>query len=368
MTKTGSGIFYDGQSARPNNVTVTVTPANRVFLTDEAGNAVASWPCDDVRMADAPPGLLRMRVQTDEQARLEVSDAMLAQTLMLSCTYLKHGDAIERSTTLKIVGWSIAACVSLVLVAVYGVPAIAERLVPFIPYAVDQQLGAGVKTSLVQQLSDGKVCKPEPAAQSAFLKVKDKLLAHASDLNGSVDIVILPSSMKNAFALPGGHVMIMSALLEGAKSPDEVAGVIAHELGHVAGRHSMHKLVAESGLYFLLGIVLGDFSGSTVLIAGSRAILNAGYSRDAERDADRYAIELMARADGDPAAFASMLERFSAGSPFGVLNILSSHPHTEERVVEIRTITDDRMGGRSPDSLLSEVEWRALKTYCANKQ
>lgn len=368
MTKTGPGIFYDGQSARPHNVTVTITPANRVFLTDDAGKPVASWPCDDVRMADAPPGLLRMRVQTDEQARLEVSDAMLAQTLMQSCTYLKHGDAIERSTTLKIVGWSIAACVSLVLVAVYGVPAIAERLVPFIPYAVDQQLGAGVRTSLVQQLSDGKVCKPEPTAQKAFLRVKDKLLTHASDLNGPVDIVILPSSMKNAFALPGGHVMIMSALLEDARSADEVAGVIAHELGHVAGRHSMRKLVAESGLYFLLGIVLGDFSGSTVLIAGSRAVLNAGYSRDAERDADRYAIELMARADGDPAAFGAMLDRISAGSPFGVLNILSSHPHTEDRVVEIRTTTDDLMGGRSPDSILTEEEWRALKTYCANKQ
>jgi len=368
LTKTGPGIFYDGQSARPHNVTVTVTPANRVFLTDEAGNAVASWPCDDVRIADAPQGLLRMRVQTDEQARLEVADAMLAQTLMQSCTYLKHGDAIERSTTWKIVGWSIAACVSIVLVAVYGVPAIAERLVPFIPYTVDQRLGAGVKTSLVRQLSDGKVCKPEPAAQEAFLRLQDKLLTQANDLNGPVDIVILPSSMKNAFALPGGHVMIMSGLLEDARSADEVAGVIAHELGHVAGRHSMQKLVAESGLYFLLGIVLGDFSGSTVLIAGSRAILNAGYSRDAERDADRYAIELMARANGDPAAFATMLERFSAGSPFGVLNLLSSHPHTEERVIEIRTISDDRMAGRSPASLLTEAEWGAFKTYCANNQ
>lgn len=368
MTKTGPGIFFDGQSARPNSVTVTVSPANRIVITDEAGAAMASWPCDDVRMVDAPPGLLRMRVQTDDQARLEVSEAMLAQTLMLSCTYLKNRDAVERSTTWKIVGWSIAACVSLVLLAVYGVPAIADRLVPFIPYAVDQRIGAGVKTSLIRQLSNGQVCKPGPAAQKAFERIKDKLLTNASGLNGPVDIVILPSPIKNAFALPGGHVMVLSGLLENAENADELAGVLAHELGHVAGRHTTRKLVSESGLYFLLGIVLGDFGGSTVLIGGSRAILNAGYSRDAERDADQYAIELMDRAGGNPEGLATMLERIATINFTGALGLLSTHPHTKERAAEIRATADSLMDGRSAGTVLNQKDWQALKTYCTIKQ
>lgn len=368
MTKSGPGIFYDGQSARPNTVTVTLTPGKRVFLTDEDGEAVASWPFDDVRMADAPPGLLRLRVETDEQARLEVSDPMFAQALLQACTSLKNRDAIERSATLKIVGWSIAACVSMVLLAVYGVPAIAERLVPFVPYSVDRQLGAGVKASLVQQLSKGEVCKPGPDAKRAFERMKDRLLTNADGLNGPVDIVILPSPIKNAFALPGGHVMILSGLLENAANADELAGVLAHELGHVAGRHSMHKLVAESGLYFLLGIVLGDFGGSTVIIAGSRAILSAGYSRDAEREADKYAIELMGRAGGNPDGLATLLERIASVNFTGALGLLSTHPHTKERAAEIRATADALTDGRSVGSMLDEEEWQALKTYCTNTQ
>lgn len=368
MTTSGPGIYYDGKSARPRAVTVTVTPRENLRLFNAEGGIVASWPNNDVRMADAPKGLLRMRNQVDDGARLEVSDAMFAQTLMQACPSLMNRDAVERSTTFKIVGWSIAACVSMILLAIYGVPAIAERLVPVIPLSVDRQLGASVKVGLTRQLSGKAVCKPEPAAQKAFQLMTEKLLSRAGDLNGPVEITILPSSIKNAFALPGGHVIILSGLLENAENADELAGVLAHELGHVAGRHTMRKLVTEAGLYFLLGIVLGDFAGGTVIIGGSRVILSAGYSRDAERAADRYAIALMDRADGDPEALATMLERIASNSSSGALGLLSSHPHTEDRVAEIRAETKTQMNGRPAGTLLTKEEWRALKTYCKEKQ
>ena len=367
MTSAGQGTFYDGQSARPKSVVVSLDMPDNVTLSEQSGAVVASWSRDDIRMADAPVGTLRVHRHPDDGARLEVSDAMFSQALMQACPYLRNNDALNRSMGFKIVGWSMAACVSLVLLAVYGVPAIAERVVPFIPHAVDKQIGASVKTSLIKQLAGGNSCKPKPVASRAFNSLTKRLMENARDLPNGVEITIIPSSQKNAFALPGGQIIVLSGLLDSAETPDEFAGVIAHELGHVAGRHSMHKLASESALYFLLGVVLGDFSGGTVIIAGSRAILSAGYSRDAERDADTYALALMDRSDGDPASLATILDRISSGGLSGVLGLLASHPLPKERAAEIQTMSARLSGGKKRGGLLGLEQWQALKSYCTDK-
>lgn len=365
MNGTGSGTYYDGQSARPNRVTVRLGAGEAIKILNENGGELASWRRTNVRKTDAPTGILRIRVEPDDGARLEVSDTMLAQALMTSCHFLQHKESLDRKTTIKIVGWSIAACISSVLLAVYGVPALAGRIVPFIPYAVDQQLGAGVKTTLTRQLANGAECQPDQAASDAFATLTERLVDNAPGLQGQVDITILPSKLQNAFALPGGHIMILSGLLESSQTPDELAGVIAHELGHVAERHSMRKLVTESGMYILLGAVLGDFSGSTVIIAGSRAVLSAGYSRDAERAADDYAIAVMQQSGGDPAGLATILERIASLKLPPALGFLSSHPHTEERAADIRDKSESLNQGSTNRTILNDAEWQALKTYCS---
>ena len=367
MNNTGPGTYYDGHSARPNRITVSLTADETVEAAGDDGVPIAAWPLDLVRMVDAPPGILRMRVEPDDGARLEVTDALFARVLITRCPFMKNKAAIDRSTTYKIVGWSVAACVSMLLLAVYGVPALAERLVPLIPHSVDRQIGAGVKASLSRQLSNGATCKPDPAAERAFRLLTERLLAHADDLRNGADFSILPSPIRNAFALPGGHVMILSGLLERSESADELAGVLAHELGHVAGRHSMRKLVSETGLYFLLGMMLEDFGGGTVIIAGGRAILSAGYSREVERAADDYALSLMHRAGGDPKALATMLERIAGIKLPVAFEFFSTHPLTEERVAEIREKAEILTAGASRASILSPEDWRNLKSYCTNK-
>ena len=100
----------------------------------------------------------------------------------------------------------------------------------------------------------------------------------------SVQSAVLSSDVPNAFALPGGKVFVFDALLAKAKNPDEIAGVIAHELGHLKHRDNMKGLIYNGGTSFLIGLLFGDITGSSALIFASRTLITSSYSREAETD------------------------------------------------------------------------------------
>ena len=129
----------------------------------------------------------------------------------------------------SIVGWSLAALVSIVLMVLFGVPLAADRLAPLVPYALERRLGE-VADKQVKVIFDGKVCD-NPAGQGG-LREAGQCAARAGGARylragrGAVD------EIPNAFALPGGKVYVFDGLLAKAENADEIAGVLAHELGH----------------------------------------------------------------------------------------------------------------------------------------
>src|SRR5204862_5416935 len=110
-----------------------------------------------------------------------------------------------------------------------------------------------------------------------------------------------------------------------------LAGVIAHEIGHVAHRDGTRSILQAAGLSFLFGMLLGDFVGGGAVVIGARAVLQSSYSREVEGAADRYAVELINRAGGDVRALGAVLTRL-AGANHPGMDILSDHPDTKLRV------------------------------------
>lgn len=137
----------------------------------------------------------------------------------------------------------------------------------------------------------------------------------------------------NAFALPGGHVVVFTGLLRLAESADEVAGVLAHEVSHIRKRHSLRNMIHALGLRAVLGVALGDFSGG-VWGDMARELAALGYSRDLEREADLEALYLLRRA-GLPAEgmvrFYERLAKLEKMPP----PLLSSHPAGKERLAAL---------------------------------
>src|SRR5262249_58436306 len=110
----------------------------------------------------------------------------------------------------------------------------------------------------------------------------------------------------NAITLPGGRIYVFEGLLTKANSVDEVAGVLGHEIGHVAHRDGTKSVLEAAGLSLLFGMLLGDFTGGGAVVIAARTVLQTAYSRTAEAAADEFGARLMDKLGGDPRALGTI--------------------------------------------------------------
>lgn len=357
QTFTGTGRYFDGLSARPVSVSLRLAAGRLEVL---GPGLRRDWSCLDLRAAEALRPMMRVG-PAGVPERVEFSDEGLARALDGLCPDLAAGPAREGGT-LRLILWSAAAGASLLLLAVFGMPALAGILAPLVPESTENRLGAAVEEQVVSLLGKPPVCDA-PAGRAALDRMVTAL-ARAGTLPADLRVSVRRARTENALTLPGARVVVLSGLIAKARSPDELAGVLAHEFGHVSVRDPTRALIQSSGTAFLLSYVLGDLTGSTVIVAVGQAVLAAGYSRDAERAADAYSVRAMAGAGADGAALAAILERI-AGDDGDAVAFLRSHPATRERAAAIRAqarALDARSPIRGP--ILDAKDWAALKAIC----
>jgi Zn-dependent protease with chaperone function len=350
----GSAVYFDGKSSRRRLVTLAFE--DRLELR-EFPDEITEWAYADIRRADGPPGILRLTCLTAPVlARLEIRDATVAAELVSRCAQLDD-NVPGRHGVAAIVAWSIAAAVSIVAVVLFGVPLAADRLTPLVPQAFEQRLGE-VADRQIKAMFDGKVCS-HAAGQAALVKLVDHV-REAAGLDNPIRTAVLSTPIPNAFALPGGTVYVFNGLLARAENPDEIAGVLAHEFGHLRHRDSTRNLIYNGGTSFLIGLLFGDITGSGALIFASRSLVTSSYSREAEENADSFSIETMHRLGRSPKAMGELLVRVTGKEVDKSLSILSSHPLTEDRLA--RMSSEDRPPSGAP--LLTADEWASLKAIC----
>jgi Zn-dependent protease with chaperone function len=351
-------VFFDGVSSRRRKVTLTLGDALEII---EEGGAAVRWVWADIRRADSPSGVLRLAsTSAPPLARLEIRDAVLAADVTARCMRLDEHQTTGRGVA-KIVGWSVAAAVSIVCVVLFGVPLAADRLAPLVPKPIERRIGDASEVQ-VKTIFRGGACD-DAAGQAAFRKLVNRLRDAAGLDDDSMTAGVLRTAVPNAFALPGGKVYVLSGLLDKAESPDELAGILAHELGHLKHHDNMRGLIYNGGTSFLIGLLFGDVTGSSAVIFASRSVVEASYSREAETDADTFAIETMHALGRSPKPAAELMFRIT-GKEGGssVATILASHPLTEDRLA--RMTREDRPASGPP--LLTEKEWQALKGICGS--
>lgn len=156
----------------------------------------------------------------------------------------------------------------------------------------------------------------------------------------------------NAFALPGGYVVINSALILRAERAEELQGVLGHEISHVTQQHGLRAVIRSTGVYVIAQTLIGDASGLVALLANAGPLLlNQKYSRDFERDADSKGYELLKRANVDPRGMADFFRTVLAEEKKQLAKIpddkarqalesakgfIGSHPETEERIATLQ--------------------------------
>ncbi|HVH11929.1 MAG TPA: M48 family metallopeptidase [Longimicrobium sp.] len=253
----------------------------------------------------------------------------------------------------------------LAVVGCLGGAAVAAGCAPQVSTQQEVQLGADYSAQINRQLP-----LLNDAATLNYVNQIGQQLAGIADPRGiRYHFYVVNSDVVNAFALPGGYVYVNRGLIERADNVSEFAGVLAHEIGHVAERHSIEQLQraqnANLGLNVLYGVLLGrnpsGLEQAGIQVGGSAVF--AGYGRDAEREADAVGVRYMVRAGYNPNGMATFFEELLSmqqRQPSRVAQWFSTHPTTQERVNNTRAIIAQTPGANNANLT---TDTRAFQTF-----
>ena len=211
----------------------------------------------------------------------------------------------------------------------------------------------------------------DSALNTYVIQVGKQLAARARGPRYPYSFSIANYRELNAFALPGGPVWINRGILHAAASEAQFAGVLAHEIAHIAQRHAADQITKQlvaNGFLGLLGAVLGNDPGAARTAQAGARLLAGGYmlkfSREDEREADAIGLQIMQRAGWDPrgmAEFMETLRREQGRDPGSVEIFLSSHPAPAERASALRRSLGSRSTGRRDSAAFRTARARALR-------
>ena len=361
-----SSRFHDGLRGATHLARVTIQPAALTIL-DQDGAVLALWPLTGIKAAPEvdPDGVTALTAR-DRPGVLLVDDPLTLEMLRHAGLRLPRRHGAMRWRWAGLAGG--AALVSGLGVALLTI--LPQWLAPLIPAAWERGF-AGPAEALIA----GSAARCMGAdGQAALIRLTERLRV-AGGIGMPVALAVLDKPMVNAFTLPGGTILVMRGLIATAGDGAELAGVIAHELGHVAHRDSTAMLIRALGVSVLLhAIGLGETSTAA---EGAASLLTLAHGRAAETAADDAALAMLTaaglRADGLSRFFAHMEQgprrngpetpgtEAEAGGPRAPssLNWLSTHPASAAR----REKTARPSAGEPP---FTAAEWRAIQGMCGD--
>ena len=358
---TFTGHYLDGRTPVRRAVTVRVVGAG-LDLTLEDG-ATMRWPLDEVRQtqgAYAGEPVRFERGTAPETLLIDDPGVLIAIRDTASGPRRRFHDPRRRRARLgvTIVALAVALGLSGVLY-VWGIPAASGVVARWVPVAWEDRVGASVVDRFVPV---AKRCT-DPAAEAALDAVMRRLLSAAGPVPYRFRVVVADVPVVNALAAPGGHLVLFRGMLEQSRTPEELAGVLAHEIEHVIKRHSTRMILQHASTALVVTAMLGDVSGAaSVAIEGARVFGAMAYSRANEAEADEAGLRLLLAAHIDPAGMIGMFDDERIEGPEGALRYVASHPPSAERAATLRRLAASAPRTFTP--VLDDAGWHALRSMC----
>ena len=366
--------YYDGIKARSQAVVIGVADTG-IMISDPERGVLASWPAECVILAELPHDAEPVRLGLDgTTARLIVDDPKVMETLGPVAPRLYQKVRLSWRGLVRFVGWTAAAVGSMAVVLLFVVPSLSKQLAAVTPDVVRQSIGA----TTLQQLTFlvGIDRSGPPGTREAYCsdtpgrKALEAMVARlTADMAEppALRLVVINTEMVNAFALPGDIVALTKGFIDNASRAEEVAGVIAHEIGHIRYDHPIQGMYRTAAVSMLVGIVTGDFAGGILIAGVGEWVLNSGYSRIDERESDGYALERLYAAGIDSRGFQEFFTRLLAAGAEGegaLSRFISTHPLTRERIEDVRRAP--RASGKVFGG--DHREWQRLQRICRTTQ
>jgi Zn-dependent protease with chaperone function len=348
--------FYDGRQAVRHAAEVELESAGlRITVNDEP---FASWPYADLGFsADGSYGEpVRIERASGETLVIESPDFMEALR--------QHGIATG-GLRFELRSWPAVVLGLIAVVAIagamytWGVSFAADRLAGFLPRGIEDRVGR----SVVSLLAPDPLRCGNAEARARLQPILDRLV-RATGSSDHFELIYVNSSIVNAFAAPGGYIVVYRGLIEQSATPEEFAGVVAHEMQHVLLRHSARAIARQFSGRALLSLMAVDSSGTPAAIQAGAQLAGLRYQRSDEQAADLGAAELLDHAGLGREGLIVFFRRLQ-GLGDSTLQYLSSHPALSERIRALQGAGS--AGKESAQPLMTPDEWYQAKQVCLDK-
>ncbi|MDR0233940.1 MAG: M48 family metallopeptidase [Zoogloeaceae bacterium] len=343
--------YFDGLSSRRQSVRLSADHAS--LLIEGAADGGRAIPVADVQVSERQgqaPRTLRFK---GEKSFCEVAQSQELEALLTELGY-RPSVVVRMQDRWR---WALASFVGIVLIFVagyfWGLPWGAKVLAPHVPVSAMRPISAAA----LEQL-DKFVLEPSALPEERQEKLREgfrQLVAADPDLlpyDGFISLGFraAPKIGPNAFALPDGQIVLFDEMVKVLHEDDEILAVLAHELGHLSKRHGIRQLVQGSVVAAVAAAWLGDISVAASTLGA--VLLESGYSRDMEREADDYAAGALERQGKSPDLLANALAKMEKAHRKEMpdsdqneedegenkfLDWISSHPDTAERIRRLRS-------------------------------
>lgn len=341
--------WYDGCTALRHEGLLCWGGGDRLVLRHPQGEGV-DFVASELRFREGRPGERIYSLEGASEFRLILRGTAPAGIEELLPAPQRYGKWVDR-IGLPQAAIAFAMISAVVVATVMTVPG---WLGPMVPPSWERRMGEAMIGDF-----GNRICRTAEG-EAALARLTVRL-----DPGGEpIRVGVVNIGMINAAALPGGQVLLFDGLIQNAESPEEIAGVLAHEIGHVRERHVMTALLRQFGISILASGIGTGFGQNALGLAA------LGYTREAESEADRFARQHMARADISPQGAADFFERLLGGvaaqaEDANWIGWLDTHPSPANRALEFREAAEP---GRQYAPALTDAEFAALRAMCESDE
>lgn len=353
------GQYLDGKTALSKSARVAVTPSGLDIAPE--GQTQFFWPFEKITQTQGFHAGEAVRLENGIEAIVIRDAAFLLALQRLSSNHRTkfHDPRTRQKRAIYIAVALVTAIAGVASIYLWGIEAAGNAVAGRVPIEWEEKLGNTVADSIIQKTP---LCKDKNVA-TAINEIMQRLSSSAESPY-RFNVLVVQSEAINAIALPGGRIIVFSGLLELTDRPEELAGVLAHEMQHITKKHATKAIIQNLSTSLLLYAATGSSIGARQAGNAANSLMLMKYSRALEEEADISGAKLLMRANVDPSGISSFFEKLSAkerGTEI-FMRYTSSHPRNAERIKYLKELTTK---SASPyTAILPDVDWDTLVLTC----